>query len=306
MRRCLSCLICFCMLFLLTSCDFSLANGGNIFHKPPSDIPTVNDPTQKPDGSASEIPSESETPNESEQNTDTTPPKESETESNTETETETEAKPQLPQIGAGVTLCLDAGHGYTDSGAVAYYDGTQVLEKDLNLKFASLAKKELEAYGYTVLMIRESDTSLLWGKEGSQAEAIARRHFAVRNQVDLFLSIHCNAANTTGRAWGTRIFYNGACTVGRTTANELGFAVNSLFSSYIADGSMRSVEQNHLINNNGYIVLQQSSMPSLLFELGFMSDPGDLALLMCDEWSAVMAQAIRDGVNAMVTSGMIG
>ena len=55
------------------------------------------------------------------------------------------------------TICIDAGHGGKDSGAV----GNRLLEKDVVLNIAKILKAQLLEKGFNVCMTREDDTFIL-------------------------------------------------------------------------------------------------------------------------------------------------
>jgi N-acetylmuramoyl-L-alanine amidase len=81
-------------------------------------------------------------------------------------------------------ICIDAGHGGTDPGAI----GTQPFrleEKDFNLRLALLLEEELEAKGHWTIVTRRQDRSL---------SLPARADFSNRLGAELFVSIHANAA----------------------------------------------------------------------------------------------------------------
>ena len=82
------------------------------------------------------------------------------------------------------TVCIDAGHGGKDSGATCFE--TQRVEKDDNLTFALLLRRELRQIGIGVVMTRTDDTTL------SLEERVA---IAESTNCDLYICVHRNSGN---------------------------------------------------------------------------------------------------------------
>ena len=77
------------------------------------------------------------------------------------------------------TVCIDAGHGGSDTGAISP-DGS-LYEKDDNLKLALKVKEYLESMNLNVVMTRTDDTYVVLNE---------RCKIANTNNVDLFVSLH--------------------------------------------------------------------------------------------------------------------
>lgn len=92
-----------------------------------------------------------------------------------------------------LVVCLDPGHGQWDSGAV----GNGYVEKNLNLRIAQGMRDELSKYtGVKVVMTRTGDGVLVNGN--TSADLHARVNYAVRNDADVFVSLHVNAGGGNG------------------------------------------------------------------------------------------------------------
>ena len=92
-------------------------------------------------------------------------------------------------------ICLDPGHGGSDSGAVGI---NNVLEKNLTLKIATYLKGYLEQYdGVKVVMTRTDDST--------NPSLYQRAKIAADNNADIFISIHLNA--NTGTSYGAEVYY---------------------------------------------------------------------------------------------------
>lgn len=206
-----------------------------------------------------------------------------------------------------VLICLDAGHGLIDPGALGYLNGNTYYEKTFNLAIARRTKEKLEALGYRVMMIRDADTSLLGGSNYSASyktadEAVARRKKGKAAGSSLYLSIHCNAYAGTKRAYGPLVFYNSSSA---TTYRALSLAKTFSARFTAVNAGYPTAGGCDIREGNSYIVLKDLSMPSLLLEVGFMTDAGDLALLNRADWQNDCARAIAEGVEAAFLAGLI-
>lgn len=99
----------------------------------------------------------------------------------------------------GMTICLDPGHGGSDSGANAF--GTK--ESDLTLKIAQYCKEELAKYDVNVVMTRTTDTRL---SEEAAMDLKNRVEVAKKAGASYFISIHINSAANSA-AKGAEVYY---------------------------------------------------------------------------------------------------
>ena len=207
------------------------------------------------------------------------------------------------------TIVIDAGHGGHDAGAIGLTKG--IKEKDLNLTVAQrLGKKIQQAYPeVTVVLTRDSDVFLPLQQ---------RADIANKNDADLFISIHTNAAENR-KAAGAETFILGTDrmednldvamrenAVMKLESDQTvyqGFDPNSI-ESYIIFGLMQNqymdnslvfadLVQNQFVGtlhraNRGvrqaaFWVLLQSACPSVLVEMGFLSNADEEKWLGSEE-----------------------
>lgn len=99
----------------------------------------------------------------------------------------------------GMTICLDPGHGGSDSGATAF----GAKESDLTLKIAQYCKEELSKYDVNVVMTRTTDTRL---SEEAAMDLKNRVEVAKKAGASYFISIHINSAQNSA-AHGAEVYY---------------------------------------------------------------------------------------------------
>lgn len=99
----------------------------------------------------------------------------------------------------GMTICLDPGHGGSDSGANAFGQ----KESALTLKIANYCKEELEKYDVNVVMTRTTDTR---PSENVVQDLIDRVMMAKKAGASYIISIHLNSAASTS-AHGAEVYF---------------------------------------------------------------------------------------------------
>lgn len=216
-------------------------------------------------------------------------------------------------------IALDAGHGGADPGATGT-GGT--LEKEVVLKATLALRDELERRGeYTVVLIREDDT-FLNKKDRVRAARAAR--------ADLFISLHADTISNAA-IHGASV-YTLSESASDAEAAELAEAENASdiiagvdlsgegddVGSILIDLAQRETKNRSTIfaqlllpeldaqtgllpqplRSAGFRVLKAPDVPSVLIELGFLSNPTDEARLANEEWRTGMATAIADAVDA--------
>lgn len=99
----------------------------------------------------------------------------------------------------GMTICLDPGHGGSDSGANAFGQ----KESALTLKIANYCREELEKYDVNVVMTRTTDTR---PSENTAQDLIDRVMMAKKAGASYIISIHLNSAASTS-AHGAEVYF---------------------------------------------------------------------------------------------------
>lgn len=170
-------------------------------------------------------------------------------------------------------ICIDPGHGGTDSGAT----NGAAYEKNIVLDIAKRVKPLLESSGYEVVMTRETD---IFNTPSEKAQ------IANKAGCDLFVSIHCNS-HAQNTANGTETWYY-------TGSDEGEKLATALQSNLIAKLGLRD---RGIKNNKTFAVLNSTKMTAALVEVAFISNPEEKALLINNGFKAHAAQAIADGIN---------
>ncbi|MDA1190394.1 MAG: N-acetylmuramoyl-L-alanine amidase [Candidatus Poribacteria bacterium] len=210
------------------------------------------------------------------------------------------------------TIVVDAGHGGKDPGSS--HDGVQ--EKAITLAVSRMLAARLAADGFDVIMSREDDTFI---------DLRPRNDFARARNAELFLSIHANAAEST-QANGIETWI-GSLTrdadAARVAAREnMGAAAlhetTDLLAQLLTDtksGESRALAteiQRELVAVTGardrgvkeaaFVVLLGLRVPSVIVEMGFITNPEERARLVDPAYQERLADGIAAGVRRYLAS----
>ncbi|MFH1308135.1 MAG: N-acetylmuramoyl-L-alanine amidase [archaeon] len=175
-------------------------------------------------------------------------------------------------------IVIDPGHGGDSLGAISSIDGTK--EKDVNLQIASALKNELITAGYRVIMTRERDISV---------NLQDRVTIAKENNANYFVSIHANSAEDCTNVKGVEVYYS--------NNRDLELANSILIQLSNLGFENRGVKEDSQSQYRDLYVLQNTEMPSVLVEVGFLCNQADLTKIKS---TASVAEAISNGVSSVV------
>lgn len=219
-------------------------------------------------------------------------------------------------------IVIDAGHGGKDPGAVGRYSKEKDIVLSVALKTGSLIKKRFPEV--EIIYTRTTDDFV---------ELYRRAEIANKAHADLFISIHCNASRNKS-PYGTETFVMG---LSKSKANlEVaklenaailyeenyaqtydGFDPNepetniifTLFQSVYREQSLRlaatlqdqfrvkSGRHDRGVKEEGFLVLYRTSMPSILTEIGFISNAEEEKYLNSPQGQDIIARAIFRSVR---------
>jgi len=239
---------------------------------------------------------------------------------------ESAAPPAIPQTAsrpadAKPVVVLDPGHGGVDPGT----NPNGIPEKEVVLAFAKTLKAKLEAGGhYEVYLTRNDDTFLALRE---------RVEFAQKKGAGLFLSIHADyfpdktekatgatvytlseeASDEEARALAAKENFSDALAgielpsdsdevlanilidlAQRETQNRSGVFARSIVGELASKGALHTKK----LRSAGFRVLKAPDIPSVLLELGFLSNPDDEKRLTSEAWRERTAEAVAASIDA--------
>lgn len=182
-------------------------------------------------------------------------------------------------------IILDVGHGGIDSGTmVGKYE-----EKDMNLAIAKKTYKALVKRGYRVIINRTEDYALSddnrWSFGGRHRKDLAQRSgLANTIKPKIMLSLHIN--------WSKKSNTRGPLVIYQNQSDSI------LLASLLQDtlNNVYGMEELPVLGKK-YFVLRFTKCPSVIVELGFLSNKTDRKLLNDSHHQAKLAKAITQAVD---------
>jgi N-acetylmuramoyl-L-alanine amidase len=221
-------------------------------------------------------------------------------------------------------IVIDPGHGGLDSGAIG--STSNILEKDVTLRMGLALRDQLEATGrYRVIMTRDDDR---------RVGLRDRLQIARQSRGELFISSHADSLATAPEVSGASVY-----TVTDLASNDeparsvskdecadtsAGIALSNqedIGPEMLVDLAQRDAQSitlaellvqelgrtTEMVNpraaEEGFVVLRSPDMPSVLIELGFLSNPADEKALSSDAHIARLATAVARAVDVYFEGG---
>lgn len=173
---------------------------------------------------------------------------------------------------AEATIMLDPGHGGEDSGATNL--NSTAYEKTATYDTAMKLKAQLEAQGATVMLTRPNDIFV---------ELENRAETSNLNQVDAFISLHYDGSEDPSWSGTTTYYYHEA---------------DEILAEAINQQLLPLPLENIGVMFGNYHVMRENTRPSVLLELGYMSNQNDLQYIFSDNYHDLVATAITEGLIA--------
>lgn len=183
-------------------------------------------------------------------------------------------------------IVIDPGHGGADPGA----QNSGLKEKDINLDISLRLGKVLESKGCKVILTRETDKDyflpgFVKGRMAKRAELNQRIQIASENNADLFISIHANSFPQRN-SYGMETYYHLKSSSGKALAEVIHEQL-----SQVQPDNKRTAKA------GDYYLINQAEMPSVIVEVGFISNARERKLLSSDDYRNQVANAIGTGVE---------
>ncbi|MGX4587158.1 N-acetylmuramoyl-L-alanine amidase [Paenibacillus chitinolyticus] len=192
-------------------------------------------------------------------------------------------------------VLIDVGHGGIDGGAVH----GDLLEKDINLAVAKQTYQLLTKAGYRVVLNRDKDYALSDDNKWLNNRSRHIRDLAQRMQMandlkpKLLISLHVNSSFSRSKKGPYVLHQNSA---------------GSLFLATQIQERLNAISgTRHLpILGKTYYLLKRAQSPSVIVEIGFITNAEDRARMTSAEGQQKIAAAIRDAVAAYIAHGDLG
>lgn len=188
-----------------------------------------------------------------------------------------------------LSIIIDPGHGGMDSGAVNKYGEN---EAPINLQISKKLMLFLDSMGFEVQMTRYSNDGLYAQSSNTtirekKNEDLKKRIDIINNSnADLVISIHLNSF-TQSQYYGAQTFYKKGCEESKIIAKVLQENLKE-----VLDSNNKRVPQ----VKSDVKVIDNSNIPIVLVECGFVSNPEEGKILSTSDYQEKIAWAIFKGL----------
>ncbi|WP_042146113.1 N-acetylmuramoyl-L-alanine amidase [Paucisalibacillus sp. EB02] len=173
---------------------------------------------------------------------------------------------------SGKTIVIDPGHGGDDSGALSV---NEVYERDLTYKTADILAQELSILGAEVIMTRDEETFVSLASRATLANTV---------NADAFISLHYNSVPNLPNVTGISTYYY---------QEQFEPLANYIQQEIIKE----SEDRDRGVDFGDFQVIRQNLMPSVLIELGFISNPEIEQLLLTNVYQEKLVTGIVNGLQ---------
>ena len=180
-------------------------------------------------------------------------------------------------------IYIDPGHGGLDPGTIY----KNIYEKDINLSISKKLKKLLEEEGAIVYLTRYDDYDLAinGALERKKSDLNNRAKIINKSKADMYVSIHLNSIESS--TWsGAQVFYDDV----NSNNKEIAEIMQKILKKKLKTN--RKVKE---INN--MLMNRKITIPGVLIEVGFLSNPNERYLLQNTEYQYKICEAIKKGIE---------
>lgn len=193
-------------------------------------------------------------------------------------------------------IVLDPGHGgAVETGAVG---PNGLTEKELNLEVAKRTARILESRGISVVLTRTADYRIPLSTRAAIAEFL---------DAEAIISIHHNAPNANPSLTpGTEVFIQDgvpeSARLGGLLQEEIVAALDQFDINWTVASDAGAIVVLNDSGLNAYGMIRRPSMPAVLAELGYISNPEEAELFATVEYQDAAAEALADGIDRWLNS----
>jgi len=188
-------------------------------------------------------------------------------------------QPSYGNVNGRQLVAIDAGHGGPDVGATR----NGIYEKDIALAISKQLGRILQQMGYAVIYTRTEDIDL---------DLEPRVQIAESARASAFVSMHVNSLDANAsQVNGVETYHAPSASLGKNLAELVHQQI--IASTGANDRGVRSAR---------FHVIIKTSMPAILVETGFITNPSEASRLVSSSYQERMAEAIAKGVDQFLKS----
>jgi N-acetylmuramoyl-L-alanine amidase len=190
-----------------------------------------------------------------------------------------------------ITIAIDAGHGGIDPGKVGVNDA---LEKDINLAIALKLERNLAQNGINVVMTRTDDDGLYEESDTNKKVTDMKKRLEIIEAANplLAVSIHQNSYPEPSVS-GVQVFYYKDSIKSKEAATIMQAQMIK---------TLKPEKEREAKDNSSYYLLKKTSVPIMIVECAFMSNPTEADLLTQENYQEKVAWAVYLGVMEYINT----
>lgn len=197
------------------------------------------------------------------------------------------------------TVFIDPGHGFSDPGTLSPEHIGSVNESEIVLTIGKKLSKILLDKGLNVILSRQENYDKRQDTldEFYKLSTEQRVDMAIEENADIFISLHIDSIDTKIKDFesinGYTIYYCDNDIKKNNHTIDLAKCIKEEFynSTKVSKLNLSSME-----SDDAFYVVNHTTMPSILFELGYSTNRQDAARLIDSRWQHKAAQGIANGV----------
>ncbi|HEY8741560.1 MAG TPA: N-acetylmuramoyl-L-alanine amidase, partial [Chloroflexota bacterium] len=193
---------------------------------------------------------------------------------------------------AGRTIVIDPGHGGIDPGAM----GNGLDEKNLTLPISLDLGALLTQAGAHVVYTRTGDITI-GPADSTTAGLAARASIANDSHADIYVSIHVNSLSDPGFSGLTSFYGASGGYIDGVTRTPSVVDQSRLLAKDVQHAVLTQTQQvDRGVQSANFYVLGNTTMPSILVETGFITNPTEARQLASPEFQEQIATGMADGI----------
>lgn len=188
---------------------------------------------------------------------------------------------------SGMTIVIDPGHGVTSTGALDPGGVGHVTDQQVGLWIAKQLESQLSSAGANVIRLKT---------ESQYIDTFQRSSYARQYKPDLYISIHGNKATNASGVRGVEAYYF------MPFSQPLAACVSASVASYYQNSVYKDgVNRNRGAKYDYFAVTLQQEFPSILLEVGFVSNYEEAMAMANSAHQAGIAGAIMQGIQNFIS-----
>ena len=192
---------------------------------------------------------------------------------------------------SGKTIVIDPGHGINAAGKIDPGAIGHIREWDANLAIAKKLEAKLKALGANVVRLKTEESYHM-----TKTRALDARIYGC----DMFISLHSNSVTGNSSARGTEVFYY--TPFSQPLANAISKSIAGYFTNNVYSDK---ADKNRGAKNSYFWVTTEQGFPSVLVEMGFVTNLEDAMALANDTHQNGIADAIVKGIQNYLSRSSI-